>query len=292
MEIALALCVIVGLLWAGSGMVFSRIARSGSDMLAFIGATTLISMTLSWGVTNWRVIGQWHCPRLGVLVALMLAAGVLNAVYQQLLLVSMRNGHNAIAWTIAQSAMVTPFVCGVLFWHDVPAPLKIAGILCLIASVATLGGAKMSGSEVGNARSWLPLVLAMFFAVGVSQTIFTIPSRWTGWIDPGRLRLPLSFAGALLLNGGAALVRRAHLSWQVAAFALLSASLTFIAQRLLFAAMDQLARGGLLELAYPLAAGVCIVGFALFSAFVLKETYRRVEVFGIALGLLGIACLL
>lgn len=279
-------------MWASAGMIFSRIARSEKSTIAFIGTTATLTVIFSWlGVANWHVLSLGHIVRLQELIAAMVLAGLFNAVYQQLMLVSMQSGHNAIAWTIAQSAMVIPFLAGIIVWHDMPSLWRIGGVACLLAMIVVLGIENMGKASANGTERWLPLVLLTFLSVGLGQTFFSMPSRWAGWTDSAHLRLPISFSAAMVVNLGALLVSRVKPDRQVTSYALLYAALALAAQKLLFACMDMLAHVGLLGIAYPLAAGVCILAFALYSAFILKEKFKRTEMLAMAIGMLGLGML-
>jgi multidrug transporter EmrE-like cation transporter len=60
---------------------------------------------------------------------------------------------------------------------------------------------------------------------------------------------------------------------------------------LLFKGIDLMSRAGLLAVSYPLAVGVCIVSFSIYSAISLKENFDTRDILATILGIAGIAAL-
>ncbi|HEY3333492.1 MAG TPA: hypothetical protein VGK19_25900 [Capsulimonadaceae bacterium] len=293
MIVGLLLCVVVGVLWASSGTIYSRVAKSGDSTLAFLACATGFSFFFSWlGVRDWHGVSVDATSRLPELVALMVVGGAFTGFYQQLMITAMVRGHNAVAWTIAQSAMAIPFLAGLAIWHDSPPASKIVGVCCLLATVAILGAAKTSRSELATASTWLPLVLTMFVANGVGQTLTTVPSRWPNWTDTHHLRVALSFTGVFAVNGLVAAFTKQRVTRATVLLGLLSSAFVFTAQMIIFPCMDILQRYGIVGICYPLACGSTIISFSLYSLLVLKERFQARETVAITLGLAGLGLMI
>jgi drug/metabolite transporter (DMT)-like permease len=287
----LVLIFLTGVVWGGIGIVLGFVARRRWSVLAFMSAATTLAALGAWAfLAHWPSLLAGHVPRALPLVLLLTAAGIVGTVGMLCLQRAMTAG--AAGWTVGQSAMVIPFVVGILFLGEPP---RLAGMLGLSAILGSLVAfscnrrAPVSGSAADP--GWFRQALLALLLLGIQQSLCMIPSSWEGWTDTARLRIPL-----VLISGAAALLavsakRRLCPEHGIWLLATLYAALVVGGQVLLFAAMDRLRAEDRLALAYPIAIGVSMVAMALCERWVWRNRPTRSAWAGILLGLLGVILL-
>lgn len=151
-----------GLCWAAIGGVFSRVARAGYQILRFqllgMAGVTLLSWAV-WLVTYY-LAARTHpvnlITHLPALIWLMALAGAENALAMNLLMLTMRRGHQAASYSIGQSAMLLPFLAGVLIWRDPLHPLNILGVGMCVAGIVLFGNRKQEPGKASATPSGCP----------------------------------------------------------------------------------------------------------------------------------------
>jgi len=288
----LMLTLLTGMVWGGIGVVLSLAVRKRLNVLPFMAAANALASVGAWMfLVKWGPLLDGRVEHPLSLVLLLSMAGIAATIGMLFLLKAMDAG--AAAWTVGQSAMVIPFLAGVLFWGE---PLRMGGacgLAAILASLLAFAGARPSDTGDGATpnRRWLLQALLALVFLGAQQTLSSIPSSWEGWKDSAELRGPLILtAGALPLLF---LVIRRRLwperdAWWLAG---LYAGLGIAGNLLLFAAMDSLRTEGRLALVFPLALGTCIVLVALCDIVLWKRRPCRFAWIGIALGTLGVILL-
>jgi multidrug transporter EmrE-like cation transporter len=304
-------CILIaGLLWTVIGIIISQVARHGHGMLSFLAAGAVLNAAASWILLpRYGVLAKGAIAEMGRLAVVMFLAGAGSAVGTLLAGHAMRQGHHGATWTMVQSAMVIPFLAGVFIWRDRVGLPDVAALVLILTSIVLFGRAGTAvasdrgGAEGGTQRpggaetpsrlavrqvSWWVVALAAFVFVGLQQVLHTMPSRWPGWDDTGRLRVPLAMAGTLVAFGAALLFRRKlpdRRSWIPAA---LLAVCVVPSHVLLYRGLDALATSGRAGLGYPVAVGTCVIAFATYSVGVLREPTTREHVTGLVLGIAGV----
>lgn len=279
----LALCAVTGLLWAVLGGMMARVAERTASPSGFYAVAYGLAALLGWIVTvDWHALGS--TGRLGELIAWTAGAGIMSAGYQLTLAVAFRRGPRGISWAVVQSALVVPFVLGVVVWGDHVGPTGWGGLALVLAALPLLGGTRGTPTPTG----WAPWVTAAFLCVACQQTMAGVPSRWPGWSDAAHLRPTLACtATAAVQLLGAALtrssVRRHDLLLALAYAVMLLASFTT-----LFAALDHLARLQAGAAVFPLAVGISILAFVNWHAVVSHEALDWRHRLGLGLLITGI----
>ena len=285
----LLLCIGTGLLWTLIGILFTRISKSQDHPLTYMASALFFTALWAWLFTaNWYTLGSGSIPALEAFLPIIILAGALNSAYSIFMLYAMRRGHNAVTWTIGQSAMVVPFLASLVFWHDRVIWNGSLGVGIIFFSILILGFGRSREEKSGRDYVWLVLAICTFLCVGISQTLFTIPSRWQGWTDAASLRIPVSTLAGFLLQAGILLRLRKFPGRQALLTGFFQSIISIVGQRMLFAGMDILGSYGMVSVVYPLSVGVCIVGVSLYSLLIMKERFKITEVSGIAAGLAGI----
>lgn len=68
----------------------------------------------------------------------------------QIMSYAMQRGPNGIIWTIIQSALIFPFLGGVVFFHVRLNAFRISGILLLLAALVLFGFGKDNSPRSGG----------------------------------------------------------------------------------------------------------------------------------------------
>lgn len=292
----IALAIATGLLWTVIAAIMSRAVQAKLNAIAFLALSGTIASAGCWiFILKWDVLQSGGVPRLADLIIIMVIAGILSGIGSVLMLLSMGAGHQAASWTISQSSMVIPFLWGTLVWKD---PIKAngwIGMALIILSVVLLGLSKKHGEEGSINLRWLTLALSAFTILGVTQTMCSYPSQWPGWSDEARLRVPLyqtinTIPQIVLVFTHRARIEKSSIPLAV----LLAAGLALtavIGQLTIFSSLDFLGEVNLVSITYPLAVGVCVLGFALYSGFVLRERFTHPTRLGLLAGVIGLLLL-
>jgi drug/metabolite transporter (DMT)-like permease len=190
--------------------------------------------------------------------------------------------------------MVVPFLAGVLVFGEPPTALRLAGVGAILASLAAFGYAREDGERgqpPSKPWSWFLIALAALAILGLQQSLTSLPSHMPALTDRARLRIPLLFLGnaAIILalwgrDGG----RPSRLTLTLA---LVGVVIGVPGSLALIRGLDLLADGSMASLGFPVAVGSCILSFAAYSALVLRETFTRWHVAGMAVGLTGMVLL-
>jgi multidrug transporter EmrE-like cation transporter len=283
------LIIVAGILWGGVGVLFSRVIRAGVPAPAYYASAALFVLPLAAAFhVRWSVLLHEPVPLAGRLAVVMGLGGMANLTGMLLMMAAMRRGHQGASWAIGQTAMVIPFLASVLVWGDQVSAVKFGGVASVAGAIVLLGLSRDRGRPGPLDVRWLATALLCLAVLGAAQTLFTVPSRWPGWTDAANLRIPLGALGGLVVGGIVCVARGIRPNRLALTYAACGALLTVISQNLFFDALDRLAASGLLFAAYPLAVGVCIVAFALYSRLALREHFGWGKAGGVALGLLGI----
>lgn len=286
----LILAVIVGLFWSGTGILTSRIARRKLDFIACMALAYPATALGAWAFTPDHAallggdLGRWP-----VLAAVMLPAGICVGAGFICLSAAMRRGHHAASWSISQSALVLPYLAS-LALGEPPRLIKALGVSVVVLSIAFFGRARQEphpDASPGGGPLWLLLAIGSLALLGLGQTLTTLPTH-LHLEDPARLRVALSMTGSAIGYLLLAILRRRRPSrgaWLVVAtFPLLVLPSHF----LLYRCMDMLRPAGLTGLVYPVAVGVCILGFAVFQVLFTRETITALHWVALLIGLAGI----
>jgi len=280
--------VLAGLTWTAIGVVFSKVANKGIDSVAFITVAAFFTMIFSAPMVRWQVVFSEPVDNLLLLTILMLISGALNMLASYVMLIAMGKGHNGYTWAIGQSAMLIPFVMSIVIWRDRVSGAGIVGMALILTMVVALGASKSSGGKTDYSRIWLVLSLTVFLLYGIQQTINTIPTRWDGWSDSLNLRVPLSFAGGFLFQLVLLLCSKGKITKSSVISGFFAAILIVAGGVFIFQSIDLLGELGLLPVVYPLAISISIMGVSLYSAVFLKESFKLLQIAGLAIGFVGI----
>lgn len=291
--IGITLAIMAGFCWALVGIIFSFIARKEVNYFAFIGFSAFVKMLIAWVIfPNYGIILDGAVENLGPLVVIMTTSGILNSIGITTMNRAMKKGHHGIIWAIAQSALLVPFLAGIVIFDSFVSSRKIIGIFFTLCALLLLGRAKttttcedMKKQSAGVA--WILLAFISMLFLGLHQTLTTIPSYWYNWTDTGNLRPPLIFSGVAIGYAVPAFINRYSIGKETLKFSLLLILVSMPAQPLLYKSMDLLAPCGLIPIIYPVAVSTTIITFSLYSLLVLKEHASSGYIAGVLCGIIG-----
>lgn len=224
-------------------------------------------------------------------------AGMMNFFMLQIMAYAMQRGPNGIIWAIIQSALIFPFLGGVIFYGVELTLLRAFGILLLLTALILFGAARENSAGSGHWR--LPAFLCLAICA-VQQNLQTAPSYYEEARAVGSIVRSLAvagggLAGAIFYN----LVRtnperRAQIRhnlfnpilWKYIG-ALQFFNLLF-AYTLFYPGMNAMADAGLGGMCYPMMVGSCIVSFTLSSIWILKEKLRALQAAALGICIAGL----
>lgn len=287
MSEGLALNILVGFLWACVGMVMTGVASSGGSIFAFYGLGCTLVAAIGWvALVDWSVM-QDGVPRMAELFFWIGLGGAVNALGQTLMISTMRRGHKAITWGIGQSAMLIPFLASVVIWRESPGTFGWSGMGLLLAALVVMArGRRRDAGEAIDPR-WLLMALSTLVLLGSAQALFSVPSHWAGWTDAARLRTPVSLSAAATVHILVMIGTRQTLERRTMKLSVLWTALALAAYVILFRCLDLMSAVGLSGVVFPIGIGTCVVVFACYSRFRLKEEFGLSDIAGIALALAG-----
>ena len=293
----LLMVAVAGLLWVGVGVAVSRCSARGwrydiAQGLSCLGAVLICGAILA---VNRLRAGTVEFSRFGFLISCF--AGVANFYTNILVAQAMRRGPNGLVWGIVESALIGPFLMSVIFFGEQPGVIQVAGLLLILCGVLAMGIAKDEKASIRSQRaskSWVAFAFGALLLAMTTQSFNTLPSYFPemGSNDAVVRTFGLYFGG---LAGFAfttlpGMIRRRDFGgrgeWTIAVTVMAlntSAGLFFF-----YRGMDLLVAAGRAGLGCPLAIGVCVIGFSLYSLLILKEKFPRASLAGLGAACLGI----
>ncbi len=209
---------------------------------------------------------------------------------------AMQKGPNGIIWSIIQSAMVFPFIVGILFFGVEVNIFRILGIIGLLLALVLFGMAK---NNVSTGKGWKLLAFSCLTICAFQQNLMTIPSYFEESRNIGSvIKTTMTSVGSLSAAIVFALFQDAEYKrrffkgvtntklWEYILI-LQGFSLVF-AYTLFYPGMNVLGARGLGGMCYPLLIGSCIVTFTLTSIVFLKEKLQKIQVLALVLCVLGL----
>lgn len=291
MVTGILLMVLAGFGWVGVGCVVSYCAAKKVNLAV----TQLVQALMCAAVGGVLLYFQ---DTVGVSAKIkyltygsLFLSGIGNFAAYDLMNRAMKVGPNGIIWSFVQSALIFPFLTGVIFFGDSLTPVRMCGMAALIVSILLLGAAKGNTGSEQSSRRWFWIALAAFIAAGFTQVTTNLPSYWqeakqitpvmrTVWFQLGIA------AGFFLLWAGER--KPIPLTGVLKPAICLSVFYILLYFVLMFNGLDKLAANGAGSVGFPVMLGSCIVGFFLYSLIFLKEKLTLTGALGFLLCLGGI----
>ncbi|MCC7146917.1 MAG: hypothetical protein IT443_10775 [Phycisphaeraceae bacterium] len=304
MLIGLFILLGTGFLWVVQGVLFSLTVRRGSavDLLVFLQLSAVLAAVISWMILpDFAVIAEGQVSHGAALAGVQFASGLLSGVGYFSMRRGMAAGHHGVVWTLAQSAMIFPFLYAVAWMGE---PLEWAGgagIVLILASVllfsrvnvasATEKDEASSTGPAGKSRAWLGFGLLTLLLFGVAQILASAPSFWKGWSDQAHLRVPFYNTGVAACYLLAGFPWRRKPDGRVVLFAAMNAAAAIVALFAIFKGMDLLSALARTNVVYPVVVATSMAGFAIYARAWLKERPGKIGYAAIMAAVLGVLLL-
>ena len=286
------LVIIAGVCWIGVGISVSKCSERGWNYdiiqgLSYLGATMLCALILAGSAPR-----SGGGPVFGWGFWLSFLAGITNFYTYVFTSKAMKRGPNGLVWGIMQAGMIGSFLMGMIFFGEKAAPLRIIGLVLILGGIMLMGMSKDSKPRE-KGENWLLPALAAFLLVMLTHSCNALPSYLSASETDSIVRtMGLYFGGFIgfALTTLPGMIRRRNFGgkaeWINAVILTIlntSASLFFF-----FRGLNLLAENGCGGLGYPIATGVCVVGFSLYSLLFLKEKIARMSLAGLIAVCFGI----
>ena len=285
---------LLGISWTIYGYVAGKAPKIGIPMATLLLGNAVVAL-LVFACVCWRAGLPPAGAPVAATAALLVLCGLFNFFQLDIMAVAMARGPNGLIWALIQSALVFPFLVGVLFFGSRVTVLNSLGVLAVLAGILLQGRRK---GESLNGKWLLPALLA-FVVTGVTQVTSNMPSYLAGaesiescWRS---LYFTLGLGGGMLLknllweHGSHRRQTWAHLAhgrtWRYA----IALGVVDILGSLfvLYRGMDALAQAGVGAIAYPVAVAASIISFELYALACLREKRSGTQRLALLLLLLG-----
>ena len=289
---------LLGISWTIYGYVAGKAPKIGIPMAALLLGNAVVSL-LVFGIVCWRAgLPPPEAP-VALTAALLVVCGLCNFFQLDIMAVAMARGPNGLIWALIQSALIFPFLVGVLFFGSRVTVLNSFGVMAVVAGILLQGRRK--GDTLDG--KWLLPTLAAFAVTGVTQITSNIPSYLAGAESIGScwrsLFFTLGLGGGMLLksllweNGSRRREAWSHLAHCKTWYYAVALGVVDILGSLfvLYAGMNALAQAGVGAIAYPVAVAASIIAFELYALICLREKRSGVQRLALLLLLLGAVCL-
>ena len=287
--------LLVGISWIVWGYVAGVANRRKLNMELMVACSAALGAAVSLPIALGKGLPDFTSPQVLVIMGWIVLGGILNFAQLQFMNRAMNFGPNGIIWAIIQSAMIFPFLTGILFFGVKANFIRIMGMVLLLISLA-LSGLSRPNKTTGNGR-WKMLAFAAFIITGFVHNFANIPSYFESVqrITPyfrSLMGASGAFIAAFLLlffqKKTKLFIENTKSKWLwIFSMGLQFFSLIF-AIYLFYPGMDTLARCGAGSLSYPLLVSSCLIGFFFYSLLVLKERNTPLQYASLACCLTGI----
>ena len=279
--------VIVGSSWCLVGLVMGDAPKKGIDsslvqlwgaVVATVASVIIMFATADYSTASWQVTFY---------VCLILAiSAALNFTMLELMSRAMQCGPNGVIWSIIQSAMVFPFIVGMIFFDVKFTMLRGAGIVLLLAALVLFAITKDNSSSGGK---WKLLAIAGLIITAIQQNLSVLPSYYPEADKvPSIVRVIATELGFMISAIVWNLIRMNRAHWEKIKSNLKNGMLwkytialqffnLFFSYTLHYPGMNVMADKGMGGMCYPMMVGSCIVSFTLSSIWLLKEKVKPVQ---------------
>lgn len=292
--------VTVGLSWTLTGVVMSEAPRKNTDPAVVMLLSGITSMLISVVILIVSGMGAVSLRVWALAGGCYFLSSAINFLMLQIMSHAMQRGPNGVIWAIIQSALVFPFIVGVLFYGSEMTVFRGIGLGLVLAALSLFAVGKENRIKGGK---WLFSTVAAFLMTGVILSLNTIPSYYEELRSLSSIgRAICSGAGALLAGGLWNISKYRSYSWRDW-YAVISRPLVWkyilmlkcfgliCSYLLLYPGLDAMAKANAGAISYPLIVGSCIAGFTVYSAVKLKEKSSIWQWAGIVLCIAGLAFL-
>ncbi len=294
--------VIVGTTWALVGFIMGHAPKRGIDtgVIQLFGALVPFTVSAILFATGMVPVFSTSLKTGLITGGIYAMGGLLNYFLLQMMARAMQQGPNGIVWAIIQSGLIFPFTMGVVFFGVPLTFTRLFGLVALLCSLALFALSKDNAKV--SSRNWLLLSFMAFLVCGIQQMVNNLPSYIPEMRDgvSNYFRTFSTACGVMtafgLLNfvihksaGFGARFQstvKHPLFWK---YVLIKQGFGLVSSYfLMYRGMDMLSKAGIGSASYPLLVGSCIVSFAVYARWVLKERNGMTQCAGLVLCIGGI----
>ncbi len=288
MTTAILLMLLTGLVWAAVGVFFGAAPSESDRLSSFFAVGNLVFAALALAV---RPPSAAPAPEILRLSALIVPSAVMEVVAFLLLKRAMERGSQGVAWCVAQSAMVIPFLCLVAFLRNPASAAQWAGLGFVLAGLVLLGREQPTGGlAAGNAAFFL-LAFAAFALLGAGQFLRLVPGYVGFSPETMTWRLPLHSLSAALYWVVVCSARRLWSIRTVWRSAVPYGIVVALGEACFYLAADAADKLLLTSLVMPVSLGACILLFTLYCRIFRGERLSPGGWAAVALNIVGIVLL-
>lgn len=295
MKLGLIFAVCAGISAMGAGIVSSHAAKRSLNLGIIQCAASIVLAILTFALAGGNIVWRGEGQELWINFFVFLA-GAGNFIVFLLLERAMRYGHNGLIWSIVNSALIFPFLMGIVIFGVDASACRWLGAAAIVAGIFT---AKMKKSDEtaqanGN-KACLLWTLAAFIAAGITQSSVNVPSYLDGIDHISNLQKGFVMQLGMIAASVTTLpfmsdMKELKRDWMPT----LGMSLFLTVMNGLFLCVflyrscDMLQEAGAGAIAYPVIVGVTITAFSLYSVIVLKEKLSVMTVISTILTVCGV----
>lgn len=297
MKLGLIFAICAGLSAMGGGVVTSHAAKKSLNLSLIQGVSSVFLAILTFALAKGNIVWRGDEQEFWINFCVFLA-GAGNFIVFLLLERAMRYGHNGLIWSIVNSALIFPFLMGIVVFGVDASVCRWLGAAAIVAGIFTAKMKKSGDTEEAQAknnRACLLWTLAAFISAGITQSSVNIPSYLDGIEHISNLQkgfvMQLGMISAAVATLpfmlDAAELKRA---WKptVGMSLFLTVMNGLFLCVFLYSSCDMLKEAGAGAIAYPVIVGVTITAFSLYSIAVLKEKLSVMTVISMILTVCGV----
>ena len=273
---------ITGLCWTCIGIVLSCCASRKLAIVPYSFLQNFLTGAIACFLIDFQKV---NLRDFFILASFIFVAGFLNSLGQMMVHNAMKRGDHAPIWAISQSALIFPFLVGIIFFHNSGTAGQWFGTMLIVAGILI-----PQTKEIRNISGWFISALTAFFIFGLVQTLYNIPSQLCNSVDMAGAR-PLSAIcgstiGWLMIAGYSR--TSLHFDRNTLLVACIMALVQLGALRMFFVSLDALAAVNCGNIAFPLMTGANISAFAAYSIFIRKEKTSLLDKIGFCVVMAGL----
>ena len=274
--------VMVSFSWVLVGVIAGKAPKLGYTMEAIYITGSLLSMIFAGAICFFTGIGKCDFVPMFWTAAAFFLTGAGCFVKGLIMSRIMQCGPNGIIWAIIQSAMLFPFVFGVVFYDVKLSMIRGIGMVLMLVALAMFAFSKDNSSKgTGSWQFWTFFSLVLG---GLDQIVTSVPFYYPQTKGISSMFNIFWLMAGYFVIGVVAIFLKKNLwnnlktsvkewSFWIQSLALLPLSGLFVIL-FQFPGMRAMAENGLGAMSFPILVGSCVSLFTLYSAVILKEKFR------------------
>ena len=268
------LTVVLGVVWTAVAVILSEGRRRDCPVPQFYFAGSLIAVLILMCFAGADGLRGIFSSDARSAVWCLFFGSILNGAGQAVSMMNLSRGGRALAYAIPQQAFLFPYLWSIAFWGQYVSVLSVVGIALIVAAVFYLSVTRNGDRSASLSARRIVVALLAMVLMGTSQIILITPTRFAA----SQTLPPLSAACVIL--GANTLFFLAWSSIRPRGFAAFRLYLPLGAgwgvcaaasYSILMAALVHLGKVGQSGIVFPVAAGILILLYSLFTVLRYRE---------------------